>query len=263
MSSGAELPVVVIGGAEAAAVEAILTALDCIEPTLEKAGRRLTVIGGVVVMARVALAERATGDLDAAIDVPLDGQATVALLDAAGVGHAVGPAAPQRIEVGGVPVDVIDTSPVLDALDGFESRDVLFLGGHRFAVETAEAVELRAGSVAVLTHLARASALVATKLHAALYRRAQAEQKKASDVFDLYRILQVADWKAASSELAAVALLASVVADGLDAALVQDATRAARRLAGSGVAAMTAIGPADLTAVGGGFAEALRETLGG
>lgn len=263
MSSGAELPVVVIGGAEVASVEAILIALDSIKPTLEKAGRRLTVIGGIAVMARVALAERATGDLDAAVDVGLDGEATVALLDAAGIGHAVGPPAPQRIEVGGVPVDIIDTSPILDTLDGFEPRDVLFLGGHRFAVETAEPVELRAGSVAVRTHLARSSALVATKLHAVLYRRAQAEQKKASDVFDLFRILQVVDWGVASSELAAVVPLARVVADGLDAALVQDATRAARRLIASGVATMAAIAPGDLSAVGGGFAEGLRDAVGG
>ncbi len=261
MSSGGDVPTIVIGGPEASAAEAVLGALRSIVSALEQRGRRAVLIGGIAVMARVALAERATRDLDAAVDVPVEDEPTVALLDRAGVGRALGPPAPQRIDVDGVPVDVIDTYPVLDSLDELPPRDALFVGGHRFAVETAELVELAVGAVRVRAHLARSSGLVATKLHAVLSRRVGAQDKRASDVFDLYRALQAADWRTASVELSSVVVLGRLVADGVESALVDDATRAARHLAISGVAAQAAIGPEELRAAGSGFAAALREAL--
>lgn len=261
MSSGGDIPVLTIAGVHADAAERALSALATITEALADATRRVVLVGGIAVMARVGAAERATGDLDTAIDTSVEAIPTVALLKNAKIAVSSGPQSPQRVVVDGVPVDVIDTAPVLDDLDHFDGADRLFLGGHRYAVETAEMVRLRAGAVMCDAYLATGSALIATKLHPVLYRRADAQHKAPSDVFDLYRLLDAVDWTAAAAQLTEVDALARAVMEGLQQALVENALRAARHLAVSGSPTMAPITADMLAAVGAGFAETIRELL--
>jgi hypothetical protein len=251
---GDEPAVVVVGGTHSGAVADKLAALARVVDAFAAAGRKAVMIGGVAVMARVASAERATGDIDTAVDGLTDAPPALAVLSASlGV-----PNDGQRVTVDGVVVDVIDTAPLTGDLEGYDTGQRLFLAGHRFAVETAELVELRAGAATCRAWLATSAGLVATKCHAVGHRSGGGAGKQASDRFDLYRLLDVLDWEDAAVALAAFPVLAADVAATIGRAFVDDATRAAYYLSTDGNPAMRTVRAEDLVAVAEGFLDTLR-----
>jgi len=238
-----------IGGRESPAILRLLPVLQRVGDELESRGRRLVLIGGLAVVARVASADRATTDIDSIFDAPEHAEETVELLAAAGIGRSAGPDAPQRRIVDGVPVDCIDTHRVEDRdLEGMSPHDALFVGGHRFAYETAETVELHLGHHAVTTSVATPAGLVATKLHAALHRRQP--QKRAGDFFDLYRLLSGCDLAMMVDTLTVRPHLMRLVELGIADLFVEHATATAGRIRTISGTRADAISDAEVTAVG-------------
>lgn len=256
--SGGDRARLVIGGPEAPGVAAPLERVAAAVCFMRDEGRCPVIIGGVAVMARVASAQRATADLDSALAVDVGLPATVELLEAAGVAKRVA-GSPQRVAVAGAVIDCIDTLPVTDGeLADYTDKDALFLGGHRFAHETAEGVTLVAGDIAMEVAVATPAGLVATKVHAARYRRRP--EKLASDAFDLYQLATGCGPTAIAAGLARWPLLAGLVRDSVALTLVRDATRAARRLQ-AGDEAMAAVTDAAIETAGELLVSAIDEAL--
>ncbi|MCU1346411.1 MAG: hypothetical protein JWL70_2677 [Acidimicrobiia bacterium] len=105
-------------------------------------------------------------------------------------------AQPYRVYVDGTKVEMIGTGAITDLdLDGLDAREILFVAAHRWALETATPVILLGdhGTRATVP-MARASALVAMKLGAVQGRRAAGGvDKRASDAWDIYRLLTDVD----------------------------------------------------------------------
>jgi hypothetical protein len=178
------------GGAD---VEALVRAAALV---VDHAGVRTAVIGGLAVTCRLAVAHRATGDVDFVADEPevVTEHAAVSNLVAAGVGTRDAGTEVVRLDVGGTKVEIIETSALnaADVADVEPERARLFVLAHRWALESA--TSLRIGVVGseleVQVPVATASALVATKLHAIQDRND--DRKKASDAWDLYRLIDLA-----------------------------------------------------------------------
>ncbi len=189
----------------------------------------MVLIGGLAVIARVARAHRATSDIDTVFDIEPEAPETVEVLAAANVGSAAGAGAPQRRIVRGVAVDCIDTYPLEDRdLADHPPRDALFIGAHRFACLTAQAVVLRAGDRRIQVLVAIPAGLVVSKLHAAQYRRDRA--KHGGDLFDLYRLLTVCDNTAMATAFAAWPNLTQLAREGIADLFVDRATASAGRM---------------------------------
>lgn len=177
------------GGAD---VEALVRAAGLV---VDHAGVRTAVIGGLAVTCRLAVAHRATGDVDFVADEPevVTEHAAVSNLVAAGVGTRDAATEVVRLDVGGTKVEIIETT-ALNAADIAEvepERARLFVLAHRWALESATLLRIGvAGSdLAVEVPVATAAALVATKLHAIQDRND--DRKKASDAWDLFRLIDL------------------------------------------------------------------------
>lgn len=176
--------------------------------------------------ARVTSAERATLDLDVATHAPAD-PSSVALLADALDGELE---RTHRVKVREVALDCIDTLPLTDDdLADLDARNGLFLGAHRFALEGAGEVVVVAGDLRVPCRVASPAGLLATKCHAARYRRR--DEKIVSDVFDLERLIGGCPAVAMAQELAVWPNLARLVQDGLARTLIRDSTKHAGRMA--------------------------------
>ncbi len=147
-------------------------------------------IGGLAVMCRLAAVHRATQDVDAVAEVtePSAVELLAAGVAAQGTGH------PGRVVVDGITVDLVDTGPVRpEDLDGLEPADRLFVASHRWALDTATRAVLVAGDASATIPVATAAALVAMKSGALLGGRTRQPAKRASDLYDVYRLLAVHD----------------------------------------------------------------------
>lgn len=147
-------------------------------------------VGGLAVMIRVGTARRATVD----VDTVTGGEAPGALLlDYVGHGATV-----NGLVVDGVVVDVLPTEELPTEASDLPDEDDqrLFLLGHRWALESAEGVTVRAvepssdGSAEVgRLIVATTPALVACKFHALADRRGTGLVKCESDASDLVQLI--------------------------------------------------------------------------
>jgi hypothetical protein len=215
-------------------------------------------------MVQLAHAHRATADVDMVAD------------DEAGeLGAAVAVVAAEHGTVttsgvvleDGTKIDVITTgSWRADDLPD-DPLDRMFVLAHWWAVQVAEAVELRIvdGSAVVARSqiaVAGPAALIACKLGSCRRRRDQA--KVASDIYDVYRLLVEHDRDGSVARALAVGPvdLGQWCSEAVSDTLVRDADRSARRLGiearGPAMANVRAI---DLEVVGALCAEGIREAL--
>jgi len=209
------------------------------------------VIGGVAVTARLGRAHRATADIDTVVDddSPPDALDVLRHLD----GAVSDDARAHRVYLDGTKVEVIGTGAVTEPdLDGLDDRQILFVAGHRWALETATPVTLTGdGAVRATVPVARVGALVAMKLHAIQDRRVGGGlDKRASDAWDIYRLLTDLDVGVAAGELrSTMAPLRRVVAAAATEILVERPGRTVGWLR-SGDAEMASVRADDLIAVG-------------
>ncbi|MCZ7525603.1 MAG: nucleotidyl transferase AbiEii/AbiGii toxin family protein [Acidimicrobiia bacterium] len=222
-------------------------------------------VGGVAVIARLATAHRSTQDVDT-VAWSEDGGADAVirlLVEAGGTKVADG------VLLEGVEVDVIGVGDFEAAdLEGLDTSDRAFVVSHRWALDTAEPVRI---SVVDEHHIEQAgadmrlatpAALVAMKAGAIPRRRDEGRAKRASDVYDVYRLLR------AHNPAGAVAGALSEAPHGLAAwcarqirlLLGDEVERTARWLAVDGSPAMQAVAADDLRAVGALLIEDLQRT---
>lgn len=173
-------------------IEALVRAAGLV---VEHAGVRTAVIGGLAVTCRLMVAHRATGDVDVVADDPgilAEGNAAQNLV-AAGIAERDEGTDVVRVHVDGTKVEIIETS----ALDPAEVADVepdlarLFVLAHRWALESATplGIGVVGTDVEIDVPVATSAALVAMKLHA--FQDRNDDRKRASDAWDLYRLIDL------------------------------------------------------------------------
>ena len=227
-------------------------------PLIRAAGRLaitdlggFAVVGGVAVAARLGRAHRATIDIDTVVDDDTPPAALDVLRHLDGASTDDGPA--YRVYLDGTKVEVIGTGAVTERdLEGLDGRQILFVGGHRWALETATPVTLVGeGGMRATVPMARASALVAMKLGAIGDRRATGGlDKRASDAWDIYRLLSDLDIGVISADVqSTMEPLRRAVAAAATEILVEHAGRTVGWLR-SGDAEMASVSADDLIAVG-------------
>jgi len=200
------------------------------------------IIGGVAVSARLGQAHRATADIDAVVDDLTPPPAIETLLDVPGA--RADPTGTHRVLIDGIKIEIQATDPfTLANLDGLTDEQILYVGAHRYALESATAMTLVAqaeqlrGRVALLVEMdARAfdqalRTLAERDEIAAPERDARLEQSlaRAAEL-----PLEIAEISADVAELAALASShcnPEVRADGAAAAILAEAaTRTAAGL---------------------------------
>ena len=215
-------------------------------------------VGGLAVTVRLATLHRATND----VDVVSEGDAP---LEYVGEGDAQGS---NRIEIDGVTVDVMLTSPLPPTAEELPDRDLdrLFVLGHRWALESAEPLVVRVvaasesgpGDAHALV-VATATALVACKFHAIADRRDAGRDKRESDALDLVRLIgdlvrtppSAAQFETAPFDLAALVSLQT------QRWLIENSTRTARLINMSAGGGDVTMNPADIATIGELFVEML------
>lgn len=221
------------------------------------------VIGGVAVSARLGQAHRATADIDTVVDDLTPPPAIEALLDVPGA--SADPTGPHRVLIDGIKVEVQGTQPFAPAdLEGLTDTQTLYVGAHRYALESATAVTLVAQAVRARATLpvATPGALLAMKLHAIEDRRAGGGlDKRAGDAWDMYRILLDLDRAAdVRDELTALPdPLRRVITDRAERIFVDRAARTISWLK-AGDERMATVTAEELRALGGPVVGALRRS---
>lgn len=213
-------------------------------------------VGGLAVMCRLAAVHRATQDVDTVTETTAP---TAVEVIATSIGQH-DPSNPSRAIVEGITIDVIDTESFRpEDLDGVDSANQLFIVSHRWALDTATATELVAGDEVASIRVATPSALVAMKSGAILGGRMREPRKRASDLYDLYRLVLEYDRGGGIADALSAAPfdLGHLVADALAARIVDEPERAVRWLLAGGPE-MSNVTPDDLRNVIGPLAERLR-----
>jgi len=222
---------------------------------------RYAIIGGIAVSARLGQAHRSTADLDTVVDDVTPPPAVEALLEVPGA--RPDPTGAHRVLIDGIKVEIQGTEPIAPAdLDGLTDKQILYVGAHRYALESATMVTLVAQSekIRATVPIATPGALLAMKLHAIEDRRPSGSlDKRAGDAWDIYRILLDLDRTGAvRDELAAVSpTLRRVVAETTRRILIDQATRTVSWLK-AGDERMAVITPEELQAL----AEPILAALG-
>ncbi len=212
-------------------------------------------VGGLAVMCRLAAVHRATQDVDAVIETT---SPTAIDLITSSIGDA-DPANRSRVLIDGVKVDIIDTAAFrYDDLEGIDIGDRLFVVGHRWALDTATRIEIVVADATAAIRVAPPLALVATKSAALLGGRRNEPHKRASDLYDIYRLTVEYDrvGGVAGALLAAPFGLGNLVGEALGSLVVDQPERAARWLFDGG-AEMRSVTPDDLRDVIGPLVERL------
>jgi Nucleotidyl transferase AbiEii toxin, Type IV TA system len=189
------------GGAEGE-IESLVRAAGLV---VEHASVPAAIIGGLAVTCRLATAHRATADVDVVVGDPevlaKGGSAVDNLIDAGIARHdAADP--PNRVYIGGTKVEIIETGTVEVAETGRiePDRARLFVLAHRWALDTATPCTITVvdSDLQVDVSVATAPALIAMKLHAIQDRHE--DRKRASDAWDLYRLLDANLWTSSFQE---------------------------------------------------------------
>jgi len=210
---------------------------------------RFAIVGGVAVAARLGRAHRATADVDAVVDEDTPPAAIDVIRDLPG-------AEPDethrhRVYLDGTKVDVIETATVTEPdLDDLDAQQILFVAGHRWALETATPMMLTAEeNVHASVPIARPSALLAMKLHA-MKGRGAVSDKRGSDAWDIYRLITDLDIGATAAEMrSALTPLRLAITAAVDEIFVQHAGRT-RGWLRTGGAEMASVQVDDLVAAG-------------
>lgn len=213
---------------------------------------RHALIGGLAVIARLAQRHRATADIDE-VYLGDDTDVIQLLVDQGADRQANG-----VILASGEKVDLIAVGDYrADELPD-DTGQRAFILSHRWALDGATLLNLvvtdRSGGVRAeaTTPVASIEALVAMKLASASARREPALNKRASDIFDVYRLLAVhdADRSVSRAERAAPDDLAILVRNLANMLLVEEAERSTRWLITMGGPEMDHISADDLRSVG-------------
>lgn len=190
-------------------------------------------VGGLAVMCRLAAVHRATQDVDTVTETTAPAAVEV-------ITSSIGepdPSNPNRVLIDGIKVDVIDTESFqYEDLDGIDPVDRLFVVSHRWALDTATETEIVAGEVTAAIPVATPPALVAMKSGAVLGGRPREPRKRASDLYDLYRLVLEFDRTGGIGDALAAAPfgLGRLVADALQDRVVEQPERAVRWLLDGG-----------------------------
>lgn len=188
---------------------------------------RYAVVGGLAIGARLGRAHRATADIDAVTDSTPDAVEVLVAVDGVRRDDRMS----GRVWLGDLPIDTIPTEQLAPGdLDGHTDDDVLFLGGHRSALETASPLTLVGESAEATVPVALAGPLLAMKLHAILHRPQATQAKRAGDVWDVVRLVNDVGVATIASQLMEPVLRAAV-ARSVAAVMVDGAGRARRWLA--------------------------------
>lgn len=224
------------------------------------------VVGGVAVMVQLAEAHRTTADVDAVANDD-DGQLEPALEVLAAEQH--GTATGTRVVLeDGTKIDVIATGSWKPDDLPEDDLDRIFVLAHWWALQTAEAVELRVLDASVTTAtaeiaVATPAALVACKLQSS--RRRQRDQPRAAtDIYDVYRLLveHDRDGDVANTLATGPDDLGRWCADAITETFITGADRSALRLGISARGpAMADVRAIDLEVVGALCADAIRDAL--
>lgn len=184
-------------------------------------------------MCRLAAVHRVTQDVDTVTETTVP---TAIEMIVSSIGE-LDPSNPSRVFVEGVKLDVIDTESFsYEDLDDVDVLGRLFVVSHRWALETATETEITVGTAAVSIRVATPGALTAMKAWAVSARRPHEPHKRASDLYDLYRLLLEHDraGQIRDSLAAAPFGLGNLVADSLRTTVIDEPERAARLLFESG-----------------------------
>jgi hypothetical protein len=201
-------------------------------------------IGGLAVMCRLAAVHRVTQDVDTVTETTAPTAVEV-------ITSSIGtpdPTNPGRVFVDGVTIDVIDTESFrYEDLDGLDPGDRLFVVSHRWALDAATDTELVAGDATASIRVATPPALVAMKSGALLGGRTREPRKRASDLYDLYRLVLEYDRAGgiADALTAAPFGLGPLVGEALRSRVIEEPERAIRWLLEGGPE-MNAVTPDDL-----------------
>lgn len=201
-------------------------------------------IGGLAVMCRLAAVHRATQDVDTVAETTAP---TAVEVITSSIGSP-DPSNAGRVIVDGIKIDVIDTeSLTYEDLGGIDLGDRLFVVSHRWALDTATNTELVTGDATASIRVATPAALVAMKSGALLGGRTREPRKRASDLYDLYRIVLEYDRTGgiADALTAAPFGLGPLVGEALRSRVVEEPERAVRWLLDGGPE-MGAVTPDDL-----------------
>ncbi len=204
-------------------------------------------VGGLAVMCRLAAVHRVTQDVDTVTDTTVP-TAVEVITSSIGVPD---PSNPHRVLIEGVKVDVIDTESLeYRDLEGVELDDRLFVVSHRWALDTATDTEIVAGREHASIRVATPSALVAMKAGAVLGGRPREPHKRASDLYDLYRLVLEYDRPGGIGDALVTSPfgLGHLVADALRTRVIEEPERAVRWLLDGGPD-MSAVTAEDLRAV--------------
>ncbi len=207
-----------------------------VHATAQLAGADLgphAIIGGLAVMCRLAAVHRATQDVDTVAETTMP-TALEVITSSIGV---LDPSNPNRVLVEGVKIDVIDTASFeYEDLDGVDLDDRLFVVSHRWALDTATETEIVAGAETASIRVATPSALVAMKSGAVLGGRPREPRKRASDLYDLYRLILEYDRTGGIGEALGAGPfgLGRLIADALLARIIDEPERAVRWLLDGG-----------------------------
>lgn len=218
-------------------------------------------VGGLAVTMRLATVHRATNDVDTVSDGdrPREVALEFATTDSPGT---------NRIEIDGVKVDVMSTSALPTDADELPDDDLqrLFVLGHRWALDTAEALGVTvvdtSGSPVLDAHelsVATVPALIACKFHAIADRRDARGEKRESDALDLVRLIgDLVQLPTIAEQFSAAPFdLVALVSWQTELWLIGGAVRTARLLSlGSGAGDAT-MNPDDISAIGTLFSEML------
>lgn len=220
---------------------------------------RHALIGGIAVMARLQQRHRATSDIDE-VFLEDDGDAAAILIS-----KGAGPQKDGVILATGEKVDLIGVGEFdeRDLPNDFEQR--AFILSHHWALVSASPLQLVVIDTTG-TRLAEAStpvastpALVSMKLAAAASRAEGAAAKRASDIFDAYRLLSTfdADQSISSAIREGPADLARLIRSLALRLLVDDALRSVRWMLSLGGSEMQDTTVEDLRGVGQPLVDAL------
>jgi predicted nucleotidyltransferase len=212
-------------------VEALVRAAGLV---VAHAGVRTALVGGLAVSCRLGVAHRATADVDLVADAPrvVSAGSAAENLVAAGIGERDEGGAVVRIYVEGTRVEIIETASVdpadADAIEPDRAR--LFVLSHRWALDTATPLRIRVhgSDVEAEVPVATPAALVAMKLHA--FQDRNDDRKRASDAWDLHRLLDLTSGDAdfARDLAAAPPALLPLLRSGIEHAFRDDVTRTRR-----------------------------------
>ena len=175
--------------------DAVAMMIRAAERAVSVVDLRLAIIGGMAVTCRLGGVHRATGDIDAVADevVGVAVESGAQVLVEAGVAEPDPTERHHRVFIDGTKLEIIDTQELPPDVTDLPQLNQLFVLGHRWALESAEPlrVVVTGSDVDAVLPVATPPALLATKLHAFCDR--QQEEKKASDAYDIYRLLETYD----------------------------------------------------------------------